>query len=408
MAPWKICSLLFCLTLPAFAGDAPKIAAFSPLTGPYSVGARQFVWVDKDRQDPYSSNTAKNRTVTVQVWYPIPKTDTAPDAPYLLSALEFLGDNVDAATIRSFNEKAQTRSHLNASVAPGKFPVLLFNPGGGMPRFTSSFVTEQLASHGYVVFAIEHYGYSHATNYPDGSPLNLDLAPVFKNPEMEKKIADGTASIEEIKASVLADWQKREDLTFPVCLDDTRFALAQIEKLNAKGRFAAHLDLSRIGTLGWSQGGAESMHLLVHDPRVKATVDLDGQFMGKDKETWQSDKPFMLLHSMDPHEPNPNMDAAMKELTKLTASWNEHMFTTSTGPRFEALISDSDHGNFSDYLIFYSHFASEEKREKARAREQLISKLTVSFFNTYLAGKPEPIPLNDPLVASSRSSGVNK
>jgi hypothetical protein len=51
--------------------------------------------------------------------------------------------------------------------------------------------------------------------------------------------------------------------------------------------FYKRLDLSRIGMMGWSFGGATAMQMSRNDPRVKALVDQDGQLFGdvRDKGT---------------------------------------------------------------------------------------------------------------------------
>src|SRR6185437_8059815 len=50
----------------------------------------------------------------------------------------------------------QTHSLQDAPVAPGRFPIVLYNPGWHGFRNRSSFITQELASHGYIVAAISH------------------------------------------------------------------------------------------------------------------------------------------------------------------------------------------------------------------------------------------------------------
>lgn len=61
--------------------------------------------------------------------------------------------------------------------------------------------------------------------------------------------------------------------------DDVGFVLDQLSALNAgspASRFAGRLDLTRIGVIGHSVGGAVAYNLALHDPRIKAAIDLDG------------------------------------------------------------------------------------------------------------------------------------
>jgi dienelactone hydrolase len=395
---------LFALLLPTLA--MAKVMPFAPLTGPHKIGTTQYHFVDQSRPETFSSNPSARRHVTVQIWYPAEDNATGPTAPYLLSPEEFSALDADGATMLRFHEAGETRSLLRAPVAPGKHPLILFNPGGSMSRMSSSFVTEQLASHGYIVAAIEHYGDSKATSYPNGEPLGLDLAPDYTDPKLEARLQNGTATSDEIVEKSLRDWQVRVERVVPVAIEDTRFALLQLARLShSTSPFRGRFDFSRIGTLGWSQGGAESIALLVHDARVKAAVDLDGQFMTPDREHYQTNKPFLLLHGSQAEDPNPVMANVDERLNAIVRPWFRGFMDRSTGPRFDAVIRDSDHGDFSDYLIFFGH-SKAELRAHAQAREVLVSRLTVLFFDRYLKGTGADFALQDPLLESTREEGA--
>jgi len=386
---------------------AAPVNPFAPLSGSYSVGTTQFFWTDLARAEPYASDPLRKRKITVQVWYPTNKdVAAAPDAPYLLSPLEFSGPTQAAAEFRSFNERFSTNAFKDAPLAqhPDQFPILLFNPGGSMPRFTSSFVTQQLASNGYVVFAIEHYGDSKSTNYPDGSSFDFDMVPVFPDDGLKKRIDSNSVSTTEIIDFALKDWKTRDHLTFQPGLDDSRFTLKQITELNrSPGIFQNRLDLMKIGAIGWSQGGAEALNLLVHNDEVRAAVNLDGQLFGDDKSTLCTNKPFMNLHGEDSSKTDsPTLDEATKILTRYTTAWDNHLMDCSTGHRYSATIAEAGHGNFSDYIIFYSN-NDPARRHKAREREQLIAQLAISFFDIHMLGRPGKLPLDDKLILKARA-----
>lgn len=396
-----------------------KLQPFSPLTGAFAVGTTQFNWIDKSRREKYTSNPKVARMVVVQAWYPASKAEaaSAEPAPYLLSPMEVLGDTEDAKKLTQYNQYVGTRSKLNVPMAKAAkaFPVLIFNPGGGNPRFTSSFAAEQLASHGFIVFAIEHHGDSMVTNYPDGTPLNFDRQPKWGDTRFLDRLAKGLASSNEILEQTLGDWAKRETEYWPVEVLDNQFVLKKIEELNRKSDtkniFAGRMDLDKIGTFGWSMGGAHAIHLLVNDPRIKATVDFDGQFFGEKKASLKTNKPVMLLYGVNDPETDPQMKIASEALGKLVKSWSDHFMTHSTGPRYDLTIQGAQHGTFSDWHLFNAQIAAQKSKDSkeiefAQKRERLISNLTVSFFKKYLAGETAEIPALDPLICRRRAHDV--
>ena len=134
-----------------------------------------------------------------------------------------------------------------------------------MARFTATFVTEQLASHGYVVVSCDHAGFGPVVLFPDGFQFKADtlLAP------------EPTGKLEDDAQKSFA-WLRKD--IFPTWTADASFTLDQIEELNRTPgqRFHKRLDLSRIGMLGWSFGGATSIQMSKDDRRVKAAIDQDG------------------------------------------------------------------------------------------------------------------------------------
>ena len=130
------------------------------------------------------------------------------------------------------------------------WPLLLFAPGAGVnPAFYSTF-TEDLASHGYAVFAIVPTGWGDTT---------------FR-------------------------------IALPLWASDLRFMLGQIERLDRdpKSIFSQRLDLGKIGAFGHSFGGAASILAGLQDQRIKAVLNLDGSPFGVLSKTVLP-KPLMVI-----------------------------------------------------------------------------------------------------------------
>jgi predicted dienelactone hydrolase len=105
--------------------------------GPWAVGVRTVEVVDASRA----------RTLPVDVWYPV--DPAAPDGePNTYELVSILGP------LASIDSPARR----DATPAPGARPLVLFSHGYGGIRFQSYFLTEHLASHGFVVVSADHPG----------------------------------------------------------------------------------------------------------------------------------------------------------------------------------------------------------------------------------------------------------
>ena len=105
--------------------------------GRYAAGVRTLELTDASRA----------RTLPVEVWYPVDRTGTGGVANVY---------NLDTSLGRLAS--ACTPARRDAPAAVGDWPVVIFSHGFGGIRFQSYFLTEHLASHGFVVVAPDHPG----------------------------------------------------------------------------------------------------------------------------------------------------------------------------------------------------------------------------------------------------------
>ena len=353
---------------------------FPAPTGPHAIGMSEFLWTDESRSEIFTRDADDTRSVAVRVWYP---TDDPgePGAMYVADMAEF-GDGQDFVPVTH----VRTNAIQDAAPAPGPFPVLVYHHGGSWTRFTSTFTTEELASHGYVVVSVGHNGFNKTQFLPGGASVVPDTL-TFPEPSGD------------LLADALAGWDFLDEHHFTAWVADAVFVVDQLDALNGSGRFAGRLDLDRIGMYGWSFGGATSIEMSAIDERVKAAVDHDGQLFGSAPRVG-TDKPFMLMHNTELPEAPPSDDPAVAEgnaraLEQLMAavdSTSAAMRTASTGDWYDVSISGTNHGSFSDLVLFLP--GSSPGIEPARGHE-IINALTVAFFDRYLKGAETPL-LDDP------------
>lgn len=338
-------------------------------SGSYGVGTREYAWTDSSRGEPYTKAPNDLRRVVVQVWYPAEPKASGDTARYLQRPDEF-ASRAGARAARH----AKTNSVIDAPLASGpSFPVLVYNHGGIWTRWSATFSTEWLASHGYVVFSIEHFGFNQTVKYPDGTPFTPDTL------SLPKETGDG-------KKDALASWAFLDDPVFLIWKADARFVLDRIEELSrGPGPFAGRLDLERIGMFGWSFGGALAVQMSADDQRVKAAVDHDGQLFGDVRERGTSRPVLLMHHGVDDALGFPEKDRpAVREMMALVASWDSTARARSTADWYQLVIAGSDHGDFSDLALFYPRG---KDRIEARRSHAIINAYTLAFFDRYLKGR---------------------
>lgn len=151
LSPWA--PVLACLVLAA-CGDAEIVAALPqerPLLpalpsadpaalGPYAVGVTTIEIADGP----------EGRTIPVEIWYPALESPGAEAAGYALTAgpLTLVEVKSPNGAVRDAVTNLQGAGH----------PFVVFSHGFGGVRFQSFYLTEYLASHGFVVAAPDHVG----------------------------------------------------------------------------------------------------------------------------------------------------------------------------------------------------------------------------------------------------------
>ncbi|MBN1964382.1 MAG: hypothetical protein JW910_07035, partial [Anaerolineae bacterium] len=217
--------------VPAQAQGATRLV---PPSGPFQVGRTAYQWVDEARAEVHTDDPDDRRALLVEVWYPAEPAINALYAPYYDAPLADLftemyqvpGTNLHAVRSNAF-------AGAPVSGAQPVYPVILFDPGFSAAPRQYTILIEELASYGYVVFALSHPYVTTLTVFPDGGliePLNYDRL-----------------------ASLWAPQDIYQSEFEQVWVPDGLFALRQIEALNAddpQGLFAGRLDLDRLGVIG--------------------------------------------------------------------------------------------------------------------------------------------------------------
>jgi hypothetical protein len=261
----------FTLIVPAFLSAAFAETSLPAPIGAFPVGRQMVLWNDPARLEDVGPTAGKPREVAAYVYYPavvngnhveyypgLAGLENAPETRIL--RLQFGGawNAVTSGTI-------QTNAYAAPPMPGGrtKFPVLIFSPGGQAPVLAYQLQLEELASHGYVIFALEHGTDSALIIRPDRTMI----------PYVSRRPPDPlptVAYLEDVRDVAIRR------------TDDIVFALNRISLLAKKPGSVFHhrLDLSRIGVFGHSAGGQAAIRTCQVDARVRACLNQDGEMFG--------------------------------------------------------------------------------------------------------------------------------
>lgn len=372
---WSSAAVLLLFIL---AAAAPPLAVPIPNlpepAGPYPVGTWTTTLVDPNRPESYTPAPDDLRAIVVQAWYPAAVVDDPPDPAPLIPQAErvaaVLSDRLGFPpfALNHLNLiKANGRPELPAAPLPAAEaqgrPIILFSPGYSSSRLQSTTLMEELASHGYVVLAVDHTFGGVMTIFPDGRIEFLSPeAQVGDRPELRPS----TLRLSDVWT---ADLFQLLDL-LPAYRDG-----------ELASPLAGQLDLERIGFLGHSTGAGVAARLCAVDDRCRALLGMD---------VWMGPLPDELLAR----------GTARPTLFLMSESWpsayNSERIRTYMAASPDSLwltVRSTAHYNFTD-IPFLSPLTSrlEDIGPADPYRIQAVNAAYLTaFFDQHLRGRPSPL-----------------
>ena len=134
--------------------DAPELAA----RGEYKIGVRTLDFVNKNQIDVLkfkdNPDARYDRNLKVEVWYP---ATLAAGQPELVTYDEVMGTSNDPKRpLIPFTFPGRAARDAAPLTSTGAFPLIIVSHGYVGSRYLLTYLTENLASKGYVVVAIDH------------------------------------------------------------------------------------------------------------------------------------------------------------------------------------------------------------------------------------------------------------
>lgn len=149
--------------------DAPELSA----RGEYKIGVRTLDFINKDQVDVLKSKNGVearyDRPLKVEVWYPATVPAGAPDMVRYEEVMGTANDPKRPLIPFTFAGRA-TRDAAPLATA-GAFPLIIVSHGYVGSRYLLTYLTENLASKGYIVVAIDHT----ESTFRDAAPFTSTL-----------------------------------------------------------------------------------------------------------------------------------------------------------------------------------------------------------------------------------------
>jgi dienelactone hydrolase len=361
------------LTTAGFTYLLPMFALPKP-TGLYVTGTRIEPMVDPVRTETHVAGSARPREIVVQIWYP-----ATPQHEHLASYRR----RRETTLLSSYMAVLKTHSYRNAAVATtgAPFPVLLFNPAWGGQRTQNTYQAEDLASHGFIVVAIDHTYNSRPIAFPDGRVLwSRDLHDItdFQHTTLAQQIAIGNTEV-RIEAG------------------DDALVLNTLSAANLDpgSPWFGRVDANDAGAFGHSFGGAAAAQICYQDPRVKAALNEDGWMFG-DVSVHGLDKPYMFMDDDTPPVSAAQLHSAdvqtRRESTLDIVDLENFQKTMHSFGGYYVLILGSKHFNFADRSL-YSPIRrwTDSGSVSPQFAHQVVEAYTLQFFSHYLLQEPAPL-----------------
>ncbi|MCO4699571.1 hypothetical protein LRR80_05667 [Streptomyces sp. RO-S4] len=342
----------------------PEISLPRP-AGRYAVGRQTLHLSDHRRRDPWV--TSAPRELMVSMHYPAragrgtPAAYMTQEEAHLLLEARGLAGIVPAATLSG----VRTHARVDALPAHGRFPLVLLSPGFSMPRSTLTTLANDLASRGYVVAAVDHAHESVGTSFPGGRVLTC-LA-------CERVTTDGE------RAQVVMN--RARDLSFVIDQLSTLRAPSGALHGQRSLPYARMVDTRRIAVAGHSIGGAAAAAVMLLDERVRAGVNLDGNFFVPFTETGLEGRPFMMMGASSTHSPgSPGSD------------WLD-VWTRLDGWKRWLTVAGAEHFAFTDLPVLAHRLGLSDPAAPLSGERswQLTRDYTAAFLDTHLRGLARPL-----------------
>lgn len=334
---------------------------FTKPSGSHNVGVLDYTWTDPER----TAIDGTSRQLNVRIWYPASDDLTTP-ARYIPQADLFI-----QAIKKQYGLWSQLLRNYRQLEIPAQYaapfypnansvPVVVYLHGNQLgTRFTGTFQAIELASHGYMVIAIEHPGTAFLSVFDEDRyiPFTNSFTGLPDNFSAHNKVA--VPIIQGMQADVQFVLQH----------------LQQIDRYEPNSPLSDRIDPDRIALVGHSFGGAAAAHILANTTIARAAVNLDGYLYGEYPDELQQ-KPLLIV--------NGGLQVKGLEETMVGLEEERAVRNRLLGPNgLEVTLPQAGHLSFTD-LPLYSPLLFKPLAPDSKEQHRQINELTLHFLQEHL------------------------
>jgi len=305
-------------------------------TGEFQVATVTYTYTDPNRMETYT-NSGEQRRLRVELWYP--------------------------------------------HDARGTYPLIVFSHGTTGTKSSNTSLYNELASHGYVVAAVDHTYEALYTTFEDGQTAWIDMGYV-KQFSTEDAHTDRQQSY-----TFYQEWMqiRMGDLNFVI---DTILARAKDKDADAVYQL---VDPREIGIAGHSLGGSAALGIGRMRKDVGAVISLEAPFM----YDIQGIKDGEFVWNQTPY-PTPVLNVYTESSWSHLGDWKQYaenyaLLSETPATAFNVYISGANHLSLTD-LALESPFlttvlSGSQSTKDAVTCLRIVNKVSLEFFDSYLKGK---------------------
>lgn len=314
----------------------PKYEALET-TGPFSVTSVLYTYSDPNRIELYT-DTGAFRRVNVEFWYP---------------------DEAD-----------------------GLFPLVIFSHGGLGIRSSNLSLYSELASHGYVVGALDHPYQAFWTRNDEGRLTLLDLG-YLTDLQREDAKTDKQQSLAYYQA-----WMQTRmgdiDLVIDTVLENAKGGESGVYSM---------VDMLKIGVMGHSLGGSAALGIGRQRTDLSGVIALEAPFLYD--IVGVEDDAFVFSES---EYPTPVLNIYSDDSWEMLAEWpqyarNFELLENPSSTNFTVHISGAGHLALTDLTLSSPFLVGLlDRTPTTRDRKEvlyIINQVSLDFFDAFLKGQGE-------------------
>lgn len=349
---WYILTILL-LGLIVFLGsfvfrECSHVASVLPQPiGRYGVGTAQYHLIDTSRKENHSKEVDQPREFMIQMWYPTDACLTQRPA-YSLPVAQVVAKALSVPVEKVTQMVTYASVDTPFSTKHKSYPCIIFSHGARTPSILYAGFFEELASHGYIVCAIDHTYATEITVFPSGKIVG-----------MLPELATDTRWPQEVETFVI----------------DLEYCYQWLQK----NSISQHINFTHVAGIGHSVGGAAVTTWARRYHHACAAVNMDGRLLGDDA-TQDVGVPYLFLMSKPLHVTTDEY-AKLSADKRISADERIVFWNNLTQPSYYIQVLGAKHFTFTDMPLLT---ATTETLTAYLHEHALVGQLLLGYCNAYV------------------------